>query len=598
MLNRHSPQKTSQRSDLDHFFHDPEYITFSDIITFIRRYFFILVAGVVIGAGLAFFYVWNATPLYTARAHLLIDPSSTEVMQDKRSEVTLDAAHIQNQIEVIKSDKIATTVIEQLGLLDDQEFRHPALKAKEDVPEPSDYEKLRHAIGMLQSKIDIRRSGVSHVIVISVETMAPEKSARIANALAKAYEQEQVETRAQAARQSSEWLENRIHNLRAKLDEAASALQSFKAGRDYSASERSTEGSSPTTVAALEATVEAYRKIYESYYRAFTDKVEQQTYPVSGARLITPAAAPLGKSHPRSKLILAFGLFAGGLAGLGIAFLRHVTDGRTRTPKQIRERIGLECIARIPRFRQPRTLLQKLHLTSNKVPTLQQRRQSFRHAVDNPFSQFAGSVKALRTAVSKAGGRDGIHTLGVTSALPEEGKSTLVANLAAVFALASRKTLVIDADLHNSMISETLAPEAKAGLLEVLGDGVDPANCIWRGSGDVPDVLPVVLPDKTGVSYDLVGSERMTHLLQDLREDYDIILIDMPPLTPVADGITLSGLLDGVLLAVAWARTPLDVLTEVTYGLHLADANMLGVVLTKVDESAVHLRLQKTWKYQ
>jgi len=598
MLNRRSPQKTGQRDDLDHFFHDPDYITFSDIITFIRRYFFTLVAGVVIGGGLAFFYVWTATPLYTARAQLLIDPTYTQVLQDKRSEVTLDAAHIQNQIEVIKSDKILRVVVEQLGLLDDPEFQPEPQGDGAPERRLSDYQKRRTGLAKLQSKLDVRRSGVSHVIDISVETKDREKSARIANAIANAYRKEQVQARAEAARQSSEWLESRISRLRTKLDEAASALQSFRAGRDVQPSSDDAKADGPQTIAALEATVDAYRKIYEGYYQAFTDKVEQQTYPVSNARLITPATPPLGKSHPRSKLMLAFGLFAGSLAGLGIAFLRNAMDKSTRSPKQIRERIGLECIARIPHFRLPRTRLQKLHLKSSKVLSLQQRRQTFRHAVDNPFSQFAGSIKALRTAVSKAGGRDGIHTLGVTSALPEEGKSTLVANLAAAFALASHKTLVIDADLHNSMISETLAPAANVGLLEVLGDGVDPANCIWRGSGDVPDVLPVVLSDKTHVSYDLVGSERMTHLLQDLREDYDIILIDMPPLTPVAEGISLSGRLDGVLLAVAWASTPLDVLTEITYGLHLADANMLGVVLTKVDESAVHLRLQKTWKYQ
>lgn len=598
MLERQVSSRKSQRNDLDHFFHDPEYITYSDIVTFIRRHFFTLAGAVAIGAALAVLYVWTSTPLYTARAQLLIDPNYTQVLQDRRSEVTLDAAHIQNQIEVIKSDKILMAVIQQLGLLDDPEFQpEPQGDGKPEQP-LSDYQKGRIGLAKLQSKLDVRRSGVSHVIDISLETKDREKSARIANAIAKAYTTEQVQARAETARQSSEWLESRISRLRTKLDEAAAALQRFRSGREYQPSAEEGEGNTPQTVAALEATVDAYRKIYEGYYQAFTDKVQQQTYPVSNARLITPASAPLGKSHPRSKLILALGLFAGCLGGLGVAFVRHLRDGSTRTPKQIRERIGLECVARIPRFHQPRTWLQKLRQKASGPPSVEQRRRDFRRAVDTPFSQFAGSVKALRTTVSKAGGQDGIHTLGVTSALPEEGKSVLVANLAAVFALASRRTLLIDADLHNSTISETMVPKATQGLLEVLGHGVDPAECICRGGGDVPDVLPVVLPDKTRVSYDLVGSERMTRLLQNLREDYDIILIDMPPLTPVADGISLSGLLDGVLLAAAWGTTPLDLLTEIAYGLHLGDANMLGVVLTKVDESAVHLRLHKTWKYR
>lgn len=599
MLNRQTPNRKHSKNDMNPFFHDHEYITFSDIITFIRRYFSTLVGFVVTGVAFAVLYVWTATPLYSARAQLLIDPTYTQVLQDKRSEVTLDAAHMQNEIEVIKSDKILMAVIQRLGLLDDPEFQPKPQADGWLERRVRDDQKSRIGLAKLQSKLDVRRSGVSHVIDISVETKDREKSARIANAIASAYKEEQVQARAEVARQSSEWLESRISRLRAKLDEAAEALQRFRSGREYEPNSEEGEANSPQTVAALKATVDAYRKIYEGYYSAFTDKVHEETYPVSDARLITPATPPLGKSHPRSKLVLALGLFAGGLAGLGVAFLRHVTDGRTRTTKQIRDQIGLECIARIPRVHQPRTWLQKLHLTSSKATSLQQRRQTFRHAVDNPFSHFAASIKALRTAVSKAGGRNGIYTLGVTSSLPEEGKSTLVANLAAVFALASRKTLVIDADLHNSMISETVATEAaRAGLLEVLGDGIGPANCILQGSGNAPDVLPIVLPGKTRVSYDLIVSERMSHLLQELKQDYDIILIDMPPLMPVADGISLSGMLDGVLLAVAWDSTPLEVLAEVTHGLHLADANILGVVLTNVDESMVHLQLQKTWKYQ
>lgn len=592
MLNRQTPSKPRTRGEVDHFFHDPDYITLSDIMSFVRRHFFTIAAGLFLGALLAAVYVTRATPLFTARAQLLIDPNTSQVLQDRRTEVTLDAAHIQNQIEVIESDTIAVDVVQKLKLTEDPEFQD-----KTGTPNLSEYEKIRTAVAALHSSLDVRRAGVSHVIDISVTTTDPEKSARIANAIAKAYEKAEVAARAEAARQSSEWLESRIHKLRAKLDEAALALQSFKSGRGYPSASEADADKIPTTVAALEATVEAYRKIYEGYYQAFTNSVEQQSYPVAGARVITPAAPPLVKSHPRSKLILAFGTFAGLLIGVGVAFLRHVMDGSARTPKQIRERMGLECIARIPRLTPSRSLLQRLRLTPWHHSPKDEARARFNHVADNPFSQFSGAVKALKTAVIKAGGQEGIHTLGITSALPQEGKSTLIANLASVFAVASYKTLIIDADLHNSVISQTLAPHAKRGVIEALCGAAEPARCIVSGKAGNPDVMPVVLPKQAAVSYDLLGSQNMLDLLNHLRESYHIILVDMPPLTPVADGITLSGLLDGVVVAVEWGSTPLDLLTEVAYGLHLADTNVLGVVLTKVDESAVHLRLKKSWKY-
>jgi len=594
MLNSQMQNRKHRPDSLDRFSYQPDYITYSDISGFIRRHFIILLAGVILGTLSAILYVWSATPLYTARAQLLIDPSSTQVLQDKRTEITLDAAHIQNQIEVIKSDKILIDVINKLDLLRDPEFGQMPQDGDEQAAEPNAYQKRRNAVDALQSRLDVRRSGVSHVIDIFVETREPQKSAEIANAIAKAYEQEQIEARATAARQSSEWLESRIHSLRAKLDEAARALQSFKSGREYAPSEGSGTTTAPTTVEALEATVEAYRKIYEGYYQAFTDKVEQQTYPVAGARIITPAAAPLHRSHPRSKLILALGVFIGSLAGLGVAFLRHVMDRTARTPKQIREYAGLDCLARIPRLPQSRPLLQRLGVIPRLAPTVKQRRAMFNYAADKPFSQYSGAIKALKTATSKTGGSERIHVLGVTSALPEEGKSTLAANLAGAFALTSGKTLLIDADLHSAAISKTLAPNANQGLLEVLNGTADAPNCIVSPQGHGPSILPAVLPDTNHAAYNLIGSEKMLALLTSLRPSYDMILIDMPPIMQVADAMTLSGLLDGVLLAVEWGRTPLDLVSDVSYGLHLADANILGVALTKVDEPPLHVRLRKT----
>lgn len=617
MLNRQTQPKSHTRGELDHFFHEPNYITIADILSFVRRYFLIIAAGVLLGGLLAGLYVSTATPLFTARAQLLIDPSSTQVLQqDRRTELTLDEAHIQSQIEVIRSDTITTAVIKGLNLTEDPEFAGGGRawwrkliwpdsdgQQAEKPAVPEDV-LLRNVIGALQASLDVRRSGVSHVINISVRTTEAEKSAQIANAMAEAYEQEQVSARANAARRSSEWLESRIHHLRDKLDQAARALQSFKSGREYTPlpGTQGAAGEKPTTVEALEATVEAYRKIYEGYFQAFTNALEQETYPVANARVINAASTPLGKSHPRSKLILAFGIFAGLVAGFGVAFLRHLMDGSVRTPKQIKDRIGLDCIARIPSLNRsiPASLKQIFSLSAwREAGVPQSNRVRFNQVVESPFSQFSGAVKALKTAVLKAGGHDGIRSLGVTSALPGEGKSTLSANLAAVFALASYKTLIIDADMHNSVMSQTFAPRAKKGLLEVLSGTAEPADCIVQGKGNAPDVLPVVLPKKNSDSYpyDLVASESMVAFLDYLRESYHIVLVDMPPLTPIADGLAVSGLLDGIVLAVEWGKTPLELLADVTYGLQLADASILGVVLTKVDESAVHLRVKKAWKY-
>ncbi len=610
MLNRQTRHKAPARGEIDHFFYETDYISYADVAGFVRRYFVTILLCVGAGLLLAVFYVSSATPRYTARAQILIDPTTTQLLQDRRTELTLDAANIESQIAFIMSDTIIGAVVGQLDLVSDPEFSGKSVSIlrriassllgrseDQEPPQLSDGERRQIATEILRACLDVRRLGLSYAIDINATTTVPEKSARIANAVASSYEKEQVAARTKAARQSSEWLETRLHSLRNKLDDAARTLQNVKSGRDFApAPGAATTTDHPPTVEALEATVQAYRTIYESYYQALTNAGEQQTYPISNARVISPAETPLGKSFPRSKLILALGVFGGLLSGVGIAFLRLSMDTSVRTPKQVKNYIGLECLARIPKISQPLSLSPKSLFFSLRKPE-SNRQAMFHYVTEAPFSQFAGAVTALKTSIVKAGRQDGIRSLGITSALPEEGKSTLAVNLATAFALSSYKTLIIDADIHNPVVTGTLAPGASRGLFEVLKAEAEPKDCLVAGKGAMPDILPMVGDKHVSGGYSWLSSESMVLLLKYLKEKYHFIVVDLPPLAPVPEGLTISSLLDAVLLAVEWGKTPRDVLADVTYGLNLADANILGIALTKVDELAVQLRLKKSWKY-
>ncbi len=612
MLERQPALKPRARDQLDHFFYEPGYITYADIAGFVRRYFFTILGGLILGLLTALYYVWSTTPLYTAQAKILLDPKTTQIIEVKAVELSLDAAKIESQIALVTSDTIVRAVVEGLSLTRDPEFQSnpPSLfrrimSGQISQPEGRTWENISQdeqkliAIEALRSKLDVRRDGLAHVLDISMISTDPLKAALIANAVAEAYEREQIDARTRSARQSSEWLETRIYRLRDKLDEAAQRLQDMKSGRDYPTAVEPGAPLEPTSIAALEATVEAYRKIYESYYQTLTAAGEQQTYPVSNARVITPASPPRGKSHPRNKLTVLIGMLTGLLAGVGLAFVRMGMDASVRTPKQIRNVIGLECLARIPRIKHALFVPS----FSWKPPFISFKRKGsdrhfmFRYVTEAPFSQFAGAVTALKSAIVKAGRQDGVRIVGVTSALPEEGKSTLAVNLASAFTLSAYKVLIIDADIHNSVISQTFAPNATRGLVEILKGEASLADCIISRHGAGPDILPVVAQHKSPVSYSWLSSDSMLSLLRALKEEYHFVIVDLPPLTPVAEGLTISSLLDGVVLAVQWGRTPRDLLADVTYGLNLAEANILGVVLTKVDESAVNLRLKKSWKY-
>jgi succinoglycan biosynthesis transport protein ExoP len=135
------------------------------------------------------------------------------------------------------------------------------------------------------------------------------------------------------------------------------------------------------------------------------------------------------------------------------------------------------------------------------------------------------------------------------------------------------------------------------GLLEVVTGMVDPDKAVVKGSGFVPDILPIAVKESAPVSYDQLTSERMQTLLRTLRERYDMIVVDLPPVHPIIDGVAIAALLDGAVIAAQFGRTPLELLGDVAATLLTAQVNVLGVIITKADESAAAVRWRKNWGY-
>ncbi len=222
---------------------------------------------------------------------------------------------------------------------------------------------------------------------------------------------------------------------------------------------------------------------------------------------------------------------------------------------------------------------------------------NFRFAVDAPFSPFCNALKTLRTAIAHADPRHPMQVVGVTSGMPREGKSMVAGNLATLYALSSGRTLIIDADIHNSTASRYFAPGAKVGLLEVVTGVAELDSALVRGTGFVPDILPIAVKEAAPVSYEQLASEKMQALLRTLREQYDMIIVDLPPVNPIVDGVAIASLLDGVIIVAEWGRAPAELLAETAGTLNTAQANVLGVVVTKADPSAATIRWRKDWGY-
>ena len=625
---------------------DSGFITHYDIKRFAKRYYKTIIVGALLGVFGAGAYVLTAVPLYTAHTQIIIDPNLPVALQQSHQDGVspLDNAQVESQLEMLRSEKIASAVISELKLQDVPEFSGGSpsflslpFRLFSTPPKPtaaSDFAKQRTILGIYQAGLTVRRVGMSYSIDILFSSRNPELAAKVANATANAYINEQISARAQAARQGGLWLEERIDQLRGQMNAAALQAQEFRAKRDYriagaegGESDKGSAAKRQNTIEELDSTAQTYRRIYESYLTAYTESVQKQSYPITNARIITEATRPLGKSHPKTKLILAFGALLGAFAGIGIAFFRHSIDRGIWGPRQIREEAGVECLASIPSLAEPKssalsqlmfgtaamggmlkavankpssaidgggkTLLNAAvslagrAFSGKKAPVDQHREGMLDAVVTMPFSGFCHGIKTLKTAIGIASRTRQIRCIALTSALPNEGKTTICANLASLFAISGASTLLIDGDLRNASLTRALAPEADYGLIDAISGSASPADCIVRANGAGVDLMPAFGSAQTPYSDELLGSDRARQLLQQLQTTYDIIILEMPPLTASLDGLAMGSLLDCTVLVAEYGKTPLPLLSEAIYLLRNAQVEILGVALNKVDISTV-----------
>lgn len=342
-----------------------EFIGLSDITGFLRHYAGTISACLAAALLVGWFYNSTTDPVYTASAQILIEPRLPQHLQDGGEiNLSLDTAQIESQIAVMQSEKIASMVIDQLKLVDDAKFNRPqapvlverfrkiknvivealglqnsirlnafwghvGLGAPESSAKLTDYQKSRLSMMIFLGGLDVRRVGVSYAIDISFTSADPDGAAKIANATADAFVHEQIETKAEAAREGGAWLEKRLQQLRTQMNEAMARAQEFRSRHDYSVGSDPADSSSASpepTLEELEVTADTYQKMYESFLQAYTNSVSQQSYPVADARVITAATAPLSPSAPKPKLVLAFAAVAGLIFGIGLSFARHSFD--------------------------------------------------------------------------------------------------------------------------------------------------------------------------------------------------------------------------------------------------------------------------------
>lgn len=722
--------------------------TLQSVIEFVRRQYQVIGLAAMIAIALGIIYLLTAPPSYTATATMIIDTKNARLFQQQStfSDLPIDTGTVDSQVEIIKSETVALAVIKQLHLTEDPEFVNPgggivgtlvgAFTGLFSAGGPSsEFALTRTAVGALQNRLTVRRVGLTYVIVISFRSLNPDRAAEIANAVADAYIDDQLESKYQAARRAGTWLQARLSELRQQASTAERAVAAFKnkndivdaGGRsineqqlaefnselvlarsrtadarakfervqsvlnsnspeatvaatvadslkndvitklrsqylelsaregdwstryganhlavvnlrnqmreiqnsvrnelqriaetyksDYEIARQREEGvqkqleqavsqsqvtnEAQVALRELESSSQTYRALYDNFLQRYMESVQQQSFPITDARVISAATRPLFKSHPRSALVLTVALAVGLAFGVAAGAWRDLADRVFRTARQVESLLQTDCVALVPAVkeatqkdkilypdREPQAA-KGLKLPDSVPQAITFAPGVFSTIIDSPFSAFTEAIRSIKVAIDLSPSATDGKIIGFTSSVPNEGKSSMAVAVARLAAHTGARTLLIDCDLKNPSLSRELAPKAPCGLLEVLRGQAPLERAIWLDTVTNMRFLPAATKARLAHSSEVLASAATRKLFDSLRHDYDYIIVDFSPLMPIVDVRASTNLVDSYLYVVSWGRTRIEYVEQALRSAKGVYEHLLGVVLNNVDLEAL-----------
>ncbi|KZY52968.1 chain-length determining protein, partial [Sulfitobacter sp. HI0054] len=313
----------------------------------------------------------------------------------------------------------------------------------------------------------------------------------------------------------------------------------------------------------LQREVEASRLLYEAFLSRLKETSIQQGIQQADSRILSRAVVPSTPSAPRKSRVLALSLILGLMVGAGAVLLREMAQNTFRTAEELEAKTGHSVIGQIP-----------------KIPA-KHRRNVLEYITQKPNSVAAESVRNLRTSLLLANLDTPPKIIMSTSSVPGEGKTTQSITLAQNFAGLGAKVLLIEGDLRRRVLDEYFGHDQKHGFLSVISGEVPLEKAIVHDETLKADIL--YGEQSTINAADLFSSNTFSDFIKGLREHYDHIIIDTPPVLAVPDARVIGQLVDAVIYTVQWDSTPHRQVLDGLKSLQSVNVRVSGLVLSQID---------------
>ena len=603
----------------------------------------ILVASLLFTLSIAFFINLTQKPVYQASVELLLQPKESKTSAPSTGPTNLlqDPTILMTEFRVMRGPQLAQRVLEKLEKPENRDSLlecfsiHPSRKRKENgVFSEREKAALAGAIQRSISPSQVERG--ARLIDISVDGYHPEMVTKLANVAGETYIEMNYSSHMEAFRQSFQMISKSLAEIREKIktgeiasqkinsevqllealkiygekyplviqlrSDIPALVQKLKQGVDNLGTMevgqrkdliplllrptltlpdlQAIESDLYTLKPILEQEVNTNREMYNSIFKRL------QEVEVSGggvwmdAKMVEPAHVPSSPIRPNKKLNLIIGFLVGLFLGIGLAFFKEYLDSSIRSLEDVKGYLKLFPLGMIPQV--------EITVTAEgegQSDNLEQGPEVSRHfwlANDNNIPLYvAEAYRIIRTNLAFGSVDTAIKVLQVTSAVKGEGKTTTAANLAVSLALAGSRTLLIDADMRRPAIHQILGLEGiEGGLSESLANGKS-----WE-SLMVPTSVPNLFFLSAGTippnPSELLSSKKMKALLEELKENFDTVIIDSPPIISVADSAIIASRVDGTIFVSRSGFIPRHLCLQAKSAIESVNGKIVGCVLNGV----------------